>query len=379
MGELTCGRVGSCTAGPVGADLGDTAFRRMMTDVADAILIHDRKGRILDANRRASANLGYSPLELRTMTVYDVEAGLPSETLEAVWDSVLSGDVVSMEGCERRRDGSTFPVEVRLSRILAEGEPVVVAMIRDVTARHWAGGQGTHTAEEVKRLKDHFLSTISHELRTPLALIVGYAELLEDTCPQTRDLVAGIQDGCRRLTEHIGRMLDFSALVSGSLDVDRSDLDLPEVVQAAAALMADQFQQKGLELVVQAEPGTPTVMGDARRMTQILLELLGNALKVSDPGGTVGIRIAPCGDQARLDVWDTGPGIAPRDLPRIWEAFSQLELDDAFRRGGLGLGLTLVKQLVQLHEGKLGLVSREGKGTVFSLFLPNSEGCMGCA
>lgn len=265
---------------------------------------------------------------------------------------------------------STFPVKD------AEGRIVGISTIqRDITERKRVVEEMARRtaelkkAEELNQLKDHFLSTISHEMKTPLSLIVGYTELLEDACPEA-SVVEGIKDGSRRLTEHIDHMLDYSALITGTLPLYRTEVQLAEVAENVRAMQEHEFQDKGLTLEVEIAPDTPELYGDSRRITQILHELLANAAKFTPAGGTVGLRIAPEAGQVRMDVWDTGPGIPEADFGRIWEAFTQLSIGDAVRSGGLGLGLTIVKKLVELHGGRVAVVSQVGRGTTFSVILP---------
>lgn len=225
-----------------------------------------------------------------------------------------------------------------------------------------------HT-KELSRLKDHFLSTLSHEMKTPLSLIVGYGELLQDKFGAD-PLITGLMDGCRRLTEHINTMLDYSTMLSGSLPLYRTEVDLKEAVDQAWSLVERDFAAKDLHWECDIDPATPAVWGDFRRITQILRELLDNARKFTPAGGRVGVRIAPAGPNVRIEVWDTGQGIPPEAHERIWAAFTQLEVADATRAGGLGLGLTIVKQLAELHHGSVGMECRVGEGCRFSVELP---------
>ncbi len=286
--------------------------------------------------------------------------------------AVTVHDVLATRKDGTRRDLSVgfFPIRDAKGRITAFG-----SIQRDVTEqRKMLLAVAARTAElskaqELNALKDHFLSTISHEMKTPLSLITGYTELLEDTCPDEA-MIAGIKDGSRRLSEHIDNILDYSALISGTLPLHRTELDLQEVAHHVESVMQEGFQQKGISLTVDVSPDTPVVDGDFRRVSQILVELLDNAQKFTPEGGKAGVRIGPEGDQARLDVWNTGEGIPEEDLERIWEAFSQLATADAFRKGGLGLGLTIVKRLVELHGGRVTVASQVGQGATFTVYLP---------
>lgn len=223
--------------------------------------------------------------------------------------------------------------------------------------------------QEVDRLKDHFLSTISHELKTPLSLIRGYAELLEEKYPG-ETLLDGVLDGCRRLEEHLNAVIDYSALLSGSLPLYKTETCPAEVVENVRGLMEGELKRKHQHFHVDIVPGLPTIEVDVRRLTQVLVELIDNARKQTPPHGHLGLTVEPIDGEVRFTVWDTGPGIAPEKFAQIWEAFSQLDAEDAHRRGGLGLGLTIVKAITELHCGRPAVESVPGQGSRFSIALP---------
>lgn len=225
--------------------------------------------------------------------------------------------------------------------------------------------------QELDRLKDIFLSTISHEIKTPLSIIQGYSELLEDQHPHD-ELVEGIQAGTHRLSVQIGRIIDYSAMLSGSLPLHMSEVDLAEVIQFVQASVEADFEQTNLQLETRIDPATPPVVADFRRLVQVLFELLDNAKKFSEPGGKVGVTLSPLNGQVRIDVWDTGKGISDGEVQRIWDPFYKSEVGDAVRTGGLGLGLTIVKRLVEMHGGTVAVKSEPGKGSCFSIYLPAS-------
>lgn len=352
---------------------GDRYFR-VMQHTADPIIIHDRHGNLVDVNNATSVSLGYSREELLAMNVVDIDTRFSQAELENVWERLKSEASPTLESAQRRKDGSIVPVELRFGLFEADHQELVIAIARDLTERKQAMEEvARKTAElekerELGQLKDHFLSTMSHELKTPLALIVGFAELLEDVCPD-KAIVNGIKEGSRRLTAHIENIIDYSALISGTLPLYLTEVNLGEIAGNAREIVRDCYERRGIDLQVSVAEETPVIQGDARRISQILLELLENAEKATPGGGRVGIRIAPVEAEVRIDVWDTGEGIPEKDFSRIWEAFSQLEAGNAFRSGGLGLGLTIVKKIVELHGGRVGLVSQVGRGSTFSVFL----------
>lgn len=274
-----------------------------------------------------------------------------------------------------RSDGTVREVETSAGPIIYEGRPAVLALVRDITERKRAIEEISRRDAEVRKmkelgqLKDQFLSTVSHEMKTPLTLITGYAELMEEKYPH-EPLVEGIQEGSRRLTEHVNKMIDFSALVSGTLPLYLSEINFSELLGDLESMIRPGFERQGLQLRIQVDEGTPPVQADPRRVTQMLFELLSNAKRFTPEGGQVGVHVSPCDQEVRIDVWDTGKGISENDLPLIWSAFGHGESGEEAGRGGLGLGLAIVKLLVELHGGHVALKSRPEEGSCFSLFLP---------
>jgi PAS domain S-box-containing protein len=355
-------------------------FQLLVSSVTDyAIFLLDPHGRVRTWNLSAERLKGFREAEIlgkpfqHFFSRAEIREGLPQRLLKEAASTGRSHD----EGWRMERDGAKHWEDLVITALREPaGRLVGFAVItRDITARKRADEAVAQRTAELKKakelnaLKDHFLSTISHEMKTPLSLITGYAELLEELGEQ-RTLVAGIQEGTRRLTEHIDHILDYSALLSGALPLYPTEVNLAEVAANARSIMVGEGGLRQREIVVEVDPGTPPIRGDARRITQMIVELLENAEKFTPPGGRMGVRIGHAGREVHLDVWDTGPGISEEDFPRIWEAFSQLAVGDALRKSGLGLGLTIVKKLAELHGGKVAVVSQPGRGATFSITLP---------
>lgn len=358
----------------------ETRLRAIIENTPDSIFIKDRTGRYVMINPAGAAYLGHSIAEVVGRRDVDL---LPAKVASQLWENdqrvMTSGSAQSFEDSGAFGGVKRVFLAAKFPHVSAEGETIgVIGIARDITEQKKALEEialrtaELKQAEELGRLKDHFLSTMSHEMKTPLSLIIGYAELLQEKYPE-EELTRGLQDGSIRLSNHINNMLDYSALISGSLPLYKTEVDLPEIVQNAREIMETPFRLNDLRCFTEIHPNTPPIQGDSRRITQMLVELLDNARKNTERGGTVGIRVAPADGQVRIDVWDTGAGIPEGDYQRIWEAFSQLEVGDALRRGGIGLGLTIVKMLAELHGGKVKVESQFGRGTCFSIFLPIGE------
>lgn len=272
----------------------------------------------------------------------------------------------------RRMDGAVRTVRGRGEVVRnGLGRPVKLqGVCHDVTEEIEA-----EEARELARIKDHFISSISHEMKTPLSLVIGYAELLQDRHPDC-ELLRGIQDGARRLATLVGNIVDLGALLSGSLTLYKTEVVLEEAAQHAIASLAVPCAQKDVRVEVALAPDIPAICADFRRVVQMLGELLDNAVKFSPLGATVRLTGYRVGDRVRLEVADSGPGIEKAALSRIFEAFHQEEVGAAMRKGGVGIGLAIVKLLAELHGGHVEVQSRPGHGSRFAIVLPvGTPGC----
>ncbi len=358
-------------------------FELLVQSVVDyAIFMLDPEGRAMTWNKGAEQLFGYPEAEAigkPLSTFYDpadAEAGKPEQLLQAA----LAAGHIEAESWAVRKDGSRFWADAVITATRdAQGRLVGFGKVtRDLTTHRAAEEDLRRSYERLKELdtlKDHFLSTVSHEMKTPLSLIMGYAELLQDKYPQ-EPFLAGIHEGSIRLMEHLNKMLDYSALLSGSLPLYKTEVNLGEAVENAREILeADQdFHLKHLHLQVEVDPGVPAIQGDFRRITQMLLELLDNAKKFTPEEGNIKIHVSQEGSEVQIEVCDTGRGIPDSEIARIWQPFAQVEAGKAAQKGGmgLGLGLTITKELAELHRGRITVSSRLGAGSCFSIMLPIS-------
>jgi signal transduction histidine kinase/CheY-like chemotaxis protein len=232
-------------------------------------------------------------------------------------------------------------------------------------------------AETALRVKDDFLSTLSHELRTPLNAVLGWARILQTRKEREPKLIQRALDVIERnaaaQAAMIDDILDVARIVSGKLRLDMQPTDLMHVILAAVDVVTPSATAKRLTVRTSLDPETPHVLGDPGRLQQIVWNLLSNAVKFSEPGGTIDISLAPGGDSVRLVVRDAGCGISPSFLPFVFDRFRQSDASSARRQGGLGLGLALVRDLVQLHGGTIRADSAgEQQGAEFTIDLPTA-------
>ncbi|WP_395740827.1 PAS domain S-box protein [Prosthecobacter sp.] len=231
--------------------------------------------------------------------------------------------------------------------------------------------------EQASRMKDEFLATLSHELRTPLNAIVGWTQLLETTPNLTQELTEGLEiisRNARAQTQIIEDILDMSRIISGKLRLNIQPIDLTAIIRAAIETLQPAAKGKGVQLEVLAAPLTERLHGDPNRLQQVLWNLISNAVKFSPKGGKVQVGIQRAAGQVEVHVTDTGVGIAPEFLPYVFDRFRQADSSTTRIHGGLGLGLSIVKQITEMHGGTVRVLS-PGKdlGATFIVSLPLAQ------
>ncbi|MCA3776477.1 MAG: response regulator [Burkholderia sp.] len=228
-------------------------------------------------------------------------------------------------------------------------------------------------ADTSNRLKDELLATVSHELRTPLNVIYGWVEVLRniDGHGLAEQAVDAIDRSARSLSHMVADLLDASSLATGRLRLERVPVDLVRVVRDATRELDATAQANGLELSTEYAMPTCVIPADGERVRQVLSNLLSNAIKFTPPGGRITVSLTRAGERVRLSVADTGQGIAPEYLPHLFETFSRPEGAFASPKRGLGLGLSIVRNIVQLHGGDVIATSEgAGRGTTVTVTLP---------
>jgi PAS domain S-box-containing protein len=350
----------------------------------EALFWIDVDGRIVNANADAARLTGYAREELLTRRVWGLEVNGSPERWSRIWADTRAGRQHVDERSYRRRDGSEVPLETSGDFVAYAGRECISVFARDVTERrrveqerveHLAREQALRArAEEASVLKDQFLATLSHELRTPLTSILGYARLLRDgtltTAAASRALDV-IERNARAQVQLFNDLLDVSSIMLGELRLDQQSMPLPTVVEAEVEAARAEANRAGLTLDYELAEALPPVTGDVGRLQQIIRNLLSNAIKFTPPGGRVRVRVDRIGDEARLVVSDTGVGIAPAFLPHVFDRFRQADSSMTRLYGGVGLGLALVRDLVELHGGQVSAESPgDGAGATFTVRLP---------
>jgi len=263
----------------------------------------------------------------------------------------------------------------------------VLSLVLDVTARRSAEDERAASlvrerdarrhAEEADRLKDEFLATLSHELRTPLTSILGWSSMIrngEVEGPSAARAIETIERNARSQARLIDDLLDVSRIITGNLRLDLHPLNFAPIVDAALDALRPTADAKGIRLQTRFFPEECLVKGDPNRLRQVIWNLLSNAIKFTQGGGSVQIDLHCVESTARLSVSDTGEGIAAAFLPYVFDRFRQAEGSISRKQGGLGLGLAVVRHLVELHGGTISAESEGlGKGSMFTFDLPLAQ------
>lgn len=339
----------------------------------DAIISKTLDGMILSWNAAAERMFGYTADEAvgRHITVI-IPSDRTSEE-DFVIGRIRAGLAVShYETVRQRKDGSLVEVSLSVSPIHAsDGEIVGASKIaRDITEQN----RQRRMVEEASRAKDEFLATLSHELRTPLNTLLGYLQMLQSgsvSIEQESKALEVMERNARALARLVDDVLDTSRIITGKMQVDLRPCSLSGIVAEAVASISPAAERKGLRLETRLENGL-TVHADADRLRQILWNLLANAVKFTSAGGRILVEARQTASSVLVRVEDTGIGIAPADLPRLFQRFWQVQ--DGSNRG-LGLGLALTRHLVELHGGTITAHSAgPGLGSTFEFELPTSPG-----
>jgi signal transduction histidine kinase/ActR/RegA family two-component response regulator len=270
--------------------------------------------------------------------------------------------------------GPAFAVALTVSADIAVMTAVVWSIASLLSTSDAIRQNSERAAERHSQLKDNFLATLSHELRTPVMAILGWAVLLSKRGDMDADMQEGvntIERNARAQTRIIEDLLDMSRIISGKMRLDVKPVDLRETIDEAIQTVRPSAQAKDLRLYLAIDPHAPPVMGDASRIQQIAWNLLSNAVKFTPSHGEIHVSLAQVESRLELIVQDSGVGIREEFLPHLFERFRQADAGTTRRHGGLGLGLSIVRQLVELHGGTVTAQSGgENLGTTFTVSFP---------
>jgi len=353
----------------------------------DGIIGVSLEGAVLSWNPGATRICGYQAAEVLQTPIMSLFPPDQSVAWAGILQSVKEGSCLhDHETTLLAKNGSVRDVSLTISPIRDGMGRVVGAstMARDVTERKRAEAERTkllereqkarQQAEEASRMKDAFLATVSHELRTPLNPILGWAYNLRMGAVEPDLLQEGLESierNARIQSQLVEDLLDVSRIVSGKLNMNVQPVHLQRVIEAAVESVHLAAQAKRIELVLHFESEVPLVVGDPGRLQQVFWNLLSNALKFTPEEGRIEVRLRQTDSHVEASVTDSGDGIPSDFLPHVFDRFSQADSSVTRKHGGLGLGLAIVRHLVELHGGTIRAESAgAGRGATFSLQLP---------
>jgi hypothetical protein len=353
-------------------------LRRLVDANIIGIVFADSE-RIIEANDAFLEMVGYSREALETGEI-TWRKMTPPEYLkrdeQGIEELLARGACTPFEKEYIRKDGSRVPILIGAA--LIDRQPLQwVCYILDLTQIKQLENQlrqQTKQLERTNRIKDEFLATLSHELRTPLNSILGWSQLLRSSKFDPETTVRAlevIERNAKLQTQLIEDLLDISRIIRGKLKLNINPLDLTIPIKAAIETVHVAAAGKSIEIKTSLDSGIGKVSGDPDRLQQVVWNLLTNAIKFTPAGGKIEVRLERVGDQARIQVSDTGQGIAPDFLPHMFEYFRQADSSITRTQAGLGLGLAIARHLVELHGGTVSAESKgEGKGSTFTVMLP---------
>ena len=351
-------------------------FRRLFEQSNDAILLVDREGRILDANGRVCEMTGYARDELIGELIHRLHAERDDAFVNTAIEFILEHGACRLESQCLRKDGAVVDVELSARRI-DESQPLILGIFRDTTERKRSEAElvrAKQAAEAADRAKSEFLANMSHEIRTPLTAILGYTDLLTSpNLPEAdrRTHVETIGRNGQVLLRLLNDILNLSKIDVGKISLEVSDCPLLDTLSDVVSLMRVRTLDKPVNLQVEhVFPLPKTIRTDSVRLRQILMNLIGNAIKFTEHGTVlVTVRLVGEGARRRIEfaVQDTGIGIAPEEVARLFEPFTQADASTARRFGGTGLGLAISKRLAKMLGGDIKVESWPKVGSTFTL------------
>jgi signal transduction histidine kinase len=280
------------------------------------------------------------------------------------------GEAIGSIALRKSESGAFSERQIELLETFAAQAVIAIQNVRLFTEIR----EKSRQLEVASQHKSQFLANMSHELRTPLNAILGYTEMMVDGLygdvpEKAQGVLERVQSNGKHLLGLINDVLDLSKIEAGQLTLAVEEYSVPDMVSTVMSATESLAKTKGIALVAALPQGLPRGMGDARRLTQVLLNLVGNAIKFTDEG-KVEIRARQQGDRFKISVIDTGPGIAKADQAKIFEEFQQVDNTSTRKKGGTGLGLSISRKIVELHGGYIAVESESGKGSNFKITIP---------
>jgi PAS domain S-box-containing protein len=379
-----------------GGNLSAATLRWLNDHAAEGIFTTDSELRICSWNHWLQAATGIAPSAAVGQSLFDIVPTIPARRFDRYYSAALAGEVKVLSHALHRyilpstqaASGQQMPQSGRIAPLIERGTVVgTITVIHDVServaaervlrAQIEAAESARHTAEEASRVKDEFLATLSHEIRTPLNAVLGWTRILRSREPDPAMLARAIDVIDRNATAQltlVTDMLDMARITAGKVRLEVTEVDIAVILMAAVDVVRPAAAAKQIAISMAVEPDAPIVSGDGDRLLQVFWNVLSNAVKFTEAGGRISVRVDASDSLVRVAITDTGVGIAPDFLPQIFQRFKQADPSAARRHGGLGLGLALVREIVHMHGGSVVAESAGAHaGTTFTVVLPAVE------
>jgi PAS domain S-box-containing protein len=345
-------------------------YRDLFENASDLIQSCNASGKFVYVNTAWREALGYSEEEVATLSLWDVIFPAHVAQCKKTLDRVLSGETINnIETAFVAKDGKIINVEGNVNPVRKQDKVIANrAIFHNINVRK----EAEEKMRQIDQMKSEFLSNVSHELRTPLQSISGFTKLiLNGDVPDTetqQEFLQIIDQETIHLGNLINSLLDMSRLEAGRFKINRTPVKIRETIIESLKMFQSLARQKNIELTEDISPDIPQMELDNERMRQVIINLVGNAIKFSDPGGSVKITAEYRDQELFFQVIDHGTGIREKNIKHLFERFYREEGETV--RGGTGLGLYISKQIIEAHGGHIWAESHYGKGSTFSFILP---------
>ncbi|WP_244885464.1 MHYT domain-containing protein [Herbaspirillum chlorophenolicum] len=362
----------------------ESRIRAIVETAVDGIITIDSKGTVQAMNRSAERLFGWSADEVLGKNIKMLMPEPDQSSHDGYLRNFLTTGFAKVIGQGREvialhKNGKLIPVRLAVGQVDLPGTPLFVGFVTDISERRALEASLREVAEKAEQAaaaKTTFLANMSHEIRTPMNAVIGFSELLlkSDLSATQRAHLTTVHQSARSLLGLLNDILDTTKLEKGGVTLEHIDFSLQEVAQQIVTSLRLNAEKKRLDLVLDYASGVPEYFkGDPLRIQQVLTNLVGNAIKFTQQG-SVRIAIAQVGDRIGIEVWDTGIGMTPEQLSRIFDPFAQADASISRRFGGTGLGTTIARQLIELMDGTISAESQLGAGSVFRVTLSLAPG-----